>query len=209
MKAHTAILLALLLPLAARADEMLKNTDFADGTSHWSGDGESAAASDAAPSKPGLIVKLRHSWTKVTQGFPGKTGQYTFTMTYSVEPGTSFSTDPNDFRRVVDQLGLTALKSFWITPGQWVVIMIDPAAGRFTFSDINPVTADGAQTITSDFNLDSDGDKKICLGFPPGTGSVTLINVSLKPKTAAPTATPASPATAPQAAPPQAGTGSP
>ena len=86
-----ALLLALALPAVVLADDgdgasknLLKNGDFSSGINHWEGDCHTPDSSSfdptAAAPTSGVVVKLRHAdWTKVTQDFDGKIGEYVAT----------------------------------------------------------------------------------------------------------------------------------
>jgi hypothetical protein len=203
--------LALLLLLAgsatALADDssgnLLQNGDFSSGLSEWEGDCHTFDSSDAdAPpdlsaspttsanpaATQGVFVKLRHDdWTKMTQDFDGKAGQYLLTITYSFASDAKLSTSPDDYANIPASTGMSRFRAFSSTPGKWVVIICDLGAMHFYYWEIPPQAQPGAtgpQTFTTQVRLASDDEEKkaVCLVFPPGEGLVTIKNVSLAPQ---------------------------
>jgi hypothetical protein len=174
-----------------RADDgnVLKNGDFSEGISHWEGDCHTPEnGSDASlTSTPttGVIVKLRGSdWTKVMQDFEGKMGEYLLSITYSVSPDLKFSDRADDYVNVANQLGFSRLSPFDSDPGKWVIIINDVGANHYTFWKIMPKNdASSPQTVTCRVHVDAaQDDLGFYIVFPPGTGAITLKNISLVPK---------------------------
>lgn len=188
-------LFLLLASLQLRADEELKNPDFSDGRSHWEGDGESALAAenaDAAPSltetnvtpASGLLLKLsRRDWTRVTQDFRPLGSSGTLTVVYKFSDGLTFSTDTRDYVNVPALMNFGSFKSFNIKPGTWIALFIESARMEMDYYKVTPQPGTGTQTYKGNVdNLVPREDKTICLAFPPGTGTVTLLHVGLETK---------------------------
>jgi hypothetical protein len=202
MRALLLLLAALFVSISpAFADEgknLLKNGDFSSGISEWEGDCHtpSQTSGDATPtlgdiSSPaaapaaGVVVKLRgHDWTQMKQDFDGKIGEYTMTIVYSLSPDLKFSTSLDDYANIPASTGYSLFRAFSSPPGKWIIIVSDVGAARFTYWTVNSQGAAGQpQTFKSHVHLGSDDSsaKAICLVFPPGSGTVTLQNISIVP----------------------------
>jgi hypothetical protein len=191
---HFVLAFVLLAGVAhVRADDanVLKNGDFSNGINHWEGDchtpDSTSDLSLGSTPTTGVIVKLHGSdWSKVTQDFESKIGEFLLSITYSVSPDLKFSTRPDDYINVPSLLKFSRLKPFDAEPGKWVIIINDLGAMRYTYWQIMPKNdPSAAQTVTCTVHVDSDdGDKGFYLIFPPGDGSITLKNISLVPKLA-------------------------
>lgn len=192
MKTLTLLVLLFGASLAWADDagtNLLKNGDFSSGINHWEGDLESVdtASPDTsggpAPTS-GVIVKLHHDWSKVTQDFAGKIGEYNLMVKYAVSPDIKLSTDQEDYNNVPRQLGYSDLLGFDAHPGQWCLLFVDLAAGHYTYWSIRPqLTGTGTQTVHSHVHVDSDdhNDKVFALVFPPGHGFINLQSITLTP----------------------------
>jgi hypothetical protein len=198
-----ALVFLLAAGLVARADDpnLLQNGDFSSGIAHWEGDCHSPSSTDsdtppdftaspaAATASPGVYIKLRHEdWTKMTQDFDGKIGQYTLTVTYSLSADAKFSTTASDYANIPESTGFSLFRAFSSTPGKWIVIISDLGSARFTYYEASPADQAGStatQTATFPVKLNSgdDAKKAVCLVFPPGEGTVTIKSVTLVPQT--------------------------
>jgi hypothetical protein len=189
------IILASTVPL--QADNLIQNGDFTDGSNHWKGDGKSSsdyandnpsASSDPFTSK-GLIIQLKPDrWTKVAQDFRGDKGtNYTLAITYKVSPDLTWSTKADDYANMVDHLRFEGYEAYTngriaIQVGQFFVWLGDfngTSSDRNEFK-LKPDSGD-TQTIQKMFEgrLTPQGDKMITLAFPPGTGTVVILNVAV------------------------------
>jgi hypothetical protein len=190
MKALAFALLVLGYAFPLRADSWLENGDFADGINHWRGNGRAPA--DMAPDNPmdkpdpftskGLIIPLRHvDWDKVAQDFKGKGASGILTITYMVAPDLTFSTKPEDYVNMPDQIHYDGWQSFDTPPGDWVVFVADFGTSRGTYWTIKPKLGSSApQTFRARVSgLTPLEDKTITLGFPPGSGNLVILNISL------------------------------
>jgi hypothetical protein len=170
----------------ALADDanLLKNGDFSSGIAEWHGDCHSiGSATDDTGATSGIIVKLRsHDWTKVTQDFDGKAGNYLLTVIYTLGAGTTFSQKPEDYSNVSGGLGLGGMSPFASTPSKWVVLISDTGTRHVSGWKVTPrLDTSGTQTLKADVWLNS-GDsfrKGFFLGFPPGEGSINLQSITL------------------------------
>ncbi len=187
--------LALLLSAAfipGRADEQLKNPDFADGRSHWQGDGESVAQANNADATPsfsennattgsGLLLKLSsRDWVKVTQDFRPLAAAGTLTVVYELSDGLTFSTDFDDYKNIPAKIDYANFQSFDILAGKWIMTIFESADTQLKYYAITPKTGTQLQTFKTRIEgLVVRDDKTICIAFPPGRGTVTLHHVGL------------------------------
>jgi len=183
--------LALLLFLAGGSvvladDDALQNGDFSDGITHWEGDVHTAgSSSDDSNSTSGVVVSLRSGdWTKISQIFEGKSGNYILTITYATTPNLTVSDRDEDYKNTTQKMGLAGLPPESTKVGDWVLIMVDTGISRFNYWEIPPVlNGTGVQTIKTQVSLKSDDnhEKAFYLGFPPGSGTINLQSVTLVP----------------------------
>jgi hypothetical protein len=183
------VLVWLCLTSVALADDknLLQNGDFSSGLAHWQGDFDTIqAASSSGPSSAqspttGAVVKLRPTWSKLTQNFSAQMGDYVLTVKYALSPDLKFSSNSKDFGSVPNLIGLTNLGAFGSRIGQWCVIFFDANTLHSTFWRITPSHGSMTQTFTCRVQLDSDNDKEgkvLALAFPVGNGSMNLQNIS-------------------------------
>jgi hypothetical protein len=184
----TLIILACALPL--RADNWLQNGDFVDGITHWYGDGRSPAdfasdnplqGSDPFTSK-GLIIPLKHlDWTKVAQDFKGKLASGVMTITYMVSKDLAFSDKDDDYKNMPDHIGYDGWLAFNTPPGDWIVFVSDFGSSHGTYYEIKPkLGSTDVQTFQAPVRgLTPLQDKTMTLAFPPGTGMIVILSVSL------------------------------
>jgi hypothetical protein len=192
MKILACVLTALALTLTAHADDsnLLQNGDFIDGINHWYGGGRSPAdyASDnpLSASDPftsaGLIMPLRpESWSKVAQDFKGKASTGVLTVTFKVSQDFAFSTKPDDYVNMPDKIGYDGWNAFNTPPGSWVVFISDFGSNHGHYYLLQPKTGTtDPQTVHARVEgLTPFEDKTITLAFPPGTGKIVILNVSV------------------------------
>jgi hypothetical protein len=176
-----------------RADNWIQNGDFADGTiDHWRGNGRSPT--DFANDNPnpldkpdpftskGLIIPLRGAvWDKVQQDFHGKGTTAILTITYMVSPDLVFSTKADDYVDMPQQIHFDGWKPVNTSPGSWILFVADFGSSHGTYWQIEPKLG---KSDPQSFKVKVDGltpleDKTITLAFPPGTGKVVILNVSM------------------------------
>jgi len=189
MRKLAFVLIVFASTITLRADNWLQNGDFSDGITHWHGDARSPA--DFASDNPlqgsdpftsrGLIVPLKHvSWSKVAQDFRGKIASGFLTITYRVSPDLTFSDKADDYTDVPNQLGW-GWKSFNTPPGAWMVFISAMGDTKGTYYKIPPKLGSGTpQTIRLKVNeLTPLEDQTLTFAFPPGNGTVVILNVAL------------------------------
>jgi hypothetical protein len=160
---------------------VLQNGDFANGLTHWDGDCRtlSVATNEVAPGN-GAAIELLAGWAKMTQVFEVQRGRYVFNIVYSLGPGTTFSPEEKEYRKIPAKLGFDALKEFRAKRGEWVVIVTDLKAKRYVHCEVKPLKNDpGEQTLTGELHLDTGDNNTFCLAFPPGNGLITITSISL------------------------------
>jgi len=185
-----SLLLACALPLRA---DILANGSFADGTAHWSGDAH--ASTDW--NNQGITINLDSSkWTKVSQIFNTRENAFDFSITYKTSPDCSFGTSGAKLSigDLADMTGLRFKKAINLKAGTWLLLITDPAALYAQWDMIKPtVGLPNGQTVKGTFpKLAAHEEKTMYIAFPPGQGSITLLNVALTPTdaAAAPSASP-------------------
>jgi hypothetical protein len=172
-------------PLFARAD-ILANENFANGTAHWSGDGH-----DLSNGSPGIIIQLDPSkWTQVSQTFNTRENALDFSVSFQTSSDFSLSTDPNSTIGQIlsvpdlqEMTGTLFKNSIHVKSGSWLLMVVDPAEAMMTFYGIK--TTPGSTDVQTAKNavprLAAHEEKTIFLAFPPGQGTITLLNIVLTP----------------------------
>ncbi len=193
MKALAFSLLVLLLAIPLRADDgdnWIQNGDFSSGIDHWYGGGRSPAdfasdnplaGNDPLTSK-GLIIPLHdQTWVKVAQDFKGKVSSGILTITYKVSKDFAFSTKSEDYVNMPDKIGYDGWKAFDTPPGTWVVFLSDFGSNHGEYYELAPKGAPGeVQTYRAKIKgMTPFEDKTITLAFPPGTGMLVVLSVSM------------------------------
>lgn len=194
MRLKWIMFLTFVFALPLRADtNWVQNGDFADGSDHWRGNGRSPAEyaidNNQSPlDKPdpfvskGLILPLRGAdWDKVQQDFKGQGTIGVLTITYMLSPSLTFSTDSTNYTNIPDALHIDGWQPFGVTPGNWVVFITDFGTNSGTYFYIKPKLGIAEpQTIRIAVrNLTPFSDKTITIGFPPGSGTLVLLGVSI------------------------------
>jgi len=167
---------------ASKADEALKNGDFSEGINHWSGDGEDVAQAAPDLATKGMIIKLDSSeWTKAAQDFIPIGTDFNFSITYELSADTRFSDAKGDYKNVPGHIGYGLWKPFKIPKGDWMMMISDFGETiKGHYFPIKPRTGTDAQTVQFTVSsLENREQKTITLAFPPGHGSVIILNVSL------------------------------
>ena len=170
---------------------MIQNGNFADGTTHWHGDGRTPAdlAADNPLATPdpslskGMIIPLKATqWTKIAQDVNIKSPDAQLTITFQFSPGLTFSNKPDDYTGVPAHLGW-GWKPFSGPPGAWMIDITDSEGihGTHGFVNPDPKAKPGAPETyrTNMSKLYTGSGTALTLAFPPGTGTVTILSVSL------------------------------
>jgi len=175
-----------------QADDILKNSDFTDGALNWHGDGRSPAdlkPADAldtsAPNygDKGLIIVLKpRNWTKIVQEFKSDTATVHLNISYQLAPNTVFSTKEEDYKNVPNKIDFNGWLPFNGKVGSWMVMLSDFAKERIFYNSVeSSANPTAPQNFSCSYNsLIPEDEKTLCLAFPPGTGAVILLHVSLE-----------------------------
>lgn len=177
-----------------RADNLLQNGDFSDGDTHWQGDGKTprayaegnpAALTDSLTSK-GLIVTLNSTaWTRVFQSFPSDKGtQYSIVVTYKLSPNLTLSKDVADYAEISKRIQIPGFEDFGsigVQPGQFYGTIGDPSSTTIAMEVFSPkLGSSEVQTYQHTYPPIPASEKKtVALAFPPGTGFIVLLNISV------------------------------
>jgi hypothetical protein len=185
------LVLACLVPLRA---DILVNSDFTDGRAHWKGDAQPLDMSDlSSPTTPaGVTITLKKDkWTKLYQVFTTKEKKLRYSVTfklssdYSVEEETSDGSSGGMMSPSPGLNDIEGMYPLYLSPwrAKWVIVPYDIGEGSSTYIFLTPdLQKPDAQTLTGTIRgFNGDDEKILLLAFPPGEGSVTLLNLSLLP----------------------------
>jgi hypothetical protein len=183
------LLVAGLAALPLHATNFILNSDFTDGVGHWYGDGRTPEdfardnnlqTPDAFYSK-GVILPLKDvAWTKFAQDFQGNIEGGTITIAYKLSPNCTFSDKPEYYENVPHQINYDGWKKFGINPGKWMLFIADFGSAHGTYWPLKAKTGSDVQAMRFKITgLTAHEDKTITLAFPPGTGSVVLLHISV------------------------------
>jgi len=181
MKTLRFALLVLACTLPLRAD-ILANGSFADGTAHWRGDAHNLSDGSA-----GIIIQLNPSkWTQVYQTFNTKEDALDFSVSFQTSSDFSLLTDPVMTVPNLEEItGTPFHRGINLNSNSWLLMIVDPAEALMTYFKIKikPGSTD-VQTATNAIpRLAAHEEKTIFLAFPPGEGTITLLNIILTPTT--------------------------
>ena len=186
------ILLLGLCLASAKANDILANGDFTDGKAHWKGDvfDSSADTSSSPTDAQGLTVQLNGSkWTKVFQIFNTRESALDFSLTYKTSSDCSFKPVTQlTIADLFDVIGLRFVESLNTRPGNILIMMVDPAQNMMRYTEAKAVLGSpDPQAIKGTIpELVAHEEKTLYITLPPGTGTVTLLNVALNPSNATP-----------------------
>ncbi len=177
----------------ARSDDVLKNSDFEDGAVDWHGEGRTPAdlKQEAALDTPpdygdkGLVMVLKpHTWIKIVQEFKTPSSSVTLNVTYKLAANTVFSDKKEDYQNVPHAIGFDGWLPFNGKQGGFMTMLSDFAKSRIFYDTVMPkADSTDPQTFrTTISSLIPEDEKTLCLCFPPGTGAVILLHVSLDTK---------------------------
>jgi hypothetical protein len=175
--------LAVAKPLA-QADDIIANGDFADGKTHWHGDGD-------APDTGGkLVITLKpDKWTVTSQIFSAESRELQLKITYTLSDDCSLKVKrtsdtlvaPLTSEALMDATGVeNHISDVMMYPNyQWLVLLVGNGYSRGTHPVLintkeNPATYTTMLSDSRGFN-----DEELCLAFPPGTGTVTITRVEM------------------------------
>lgn len=194
LPAMKRLLLVLFIAISTQqlwADNWLQNGDFSDGINSWQGDGRSLSEYISAnpTNRPenlpndGMVIELKSDkWTKVSQDFNGTESNGVMTIAYMLSNDFAFSNDPADYKNIPKKIDYEAWKAFKIPPGNLLVFLSDFGKSLGTYYPFKPLSPGKAatQTLSAKVNgMTPNEDKTITLAFPPGTGLIILLSVSI------------------------------
>jgi len=183
MKALVFVLFGVGLAAVHADNNLLQNGDFSSGLAHWYGNIQALADVPEAgvSNNNGGVVKLKSSdWTKVTQDFEVKPGVYKLHVTFMVSPDTQFSTQITDYMNVPAKIGFSNEHPSDARVRQWVIAVADSDALSSIFWRVNTAKNPGPQSYTFTIRgINFSNRQTLILAFPPGTGFITLTQVSL------------------------------
>jgi hypothetical protein len=194
MKLIRFTLLILACMSSLQADSLLQNGDFSDGSNHWLGDGKTpdeyaqdnlSAASDPLTSK-GLIIPLKEDyWSKVTQDFKGdKSEHYVTTVVYKVSPDLSVSSKPDDYADLNSHIHIDGYDGYGpinLKVGHFfdMIFEVDGATSVYEMFAPKLGSSDSQTYVHPCPPLPDSGNKRLILAFPPGKGTIVILNVSV------------------------------
>jgi len=182
---------AALLPLAAHAGDILLNSDFRDGKTHWHGAGEE-------PTNMGgkILVKLDpQKWSVIYQNLNEKSSALQLTIIYTLsadctlQPSSRNSVAVLTDRDLNSAVGLENVFGSISVTGSAVGVAFVVSDGSLlgstsiepSMNDSRYAAATARHTFTGPLlsNVDNFQRSEFCLAFPPGEGTVTLVKVAL------------------------------
>jgi len=185
------VLLLVTCAVPLEAADILVNSNFAEGRAHWLGDAQDLDDSSQADlttgnsSSSGVVINLKtDKWTKICQAFDVRDELLYYSITFKLSadykiasPSDNLSSRP-DFSDIPGMGSSGALQeSLW-------AFFIRGADGNPTGYG-NSLHVDASkpspQTVTGETPVPAVGRAYFLVAFPPGEGSITLLNISLSP----------------------------
>jgi hypothetical protein len=163
--------------------------------------------SDPASSAKGIVVELHSGgWTKVVQeirGYKsnGRASQLMLTIVYQTSPDFKLSTHDSDYVHIGAELGFEGA-SLTVQQGQLIAFIDEVPQNRVSASSSGgytnytvysdpisgasflPSTEAKQHTFTSPISVphaNPDSYPSFCLGLPPGSGTITILKISVAP----------------------------
>ena len=174
-------------PLHADQD-ILVNSNFADGRAHWKGDAEDADSSDVTnlgePSSTdsgSAIIKLNSDkWTKLYQVFIPREKKLFYTITFQLSNDYKLPSQNNSDTSAADFTDVEAIGTQWTLAEQYWSLIV--TGGMTATQSLQPDLSKKGQkqTLTGRITDLTPGVESVFLiAFPPGKGNVTFYAVSL------------------------------
>jgi len=183
MKPLLLLLLLAVWVTPANANDILANGNFSDGSAHWQGD--RATDSDS----PDLVIPLKHdTWTKIYQVFHSSDSALKVHVTYTLsadctflpQNGTAGFALTDGVLKDITGLHVPNVGTTLIPVGGFLSVIVDLSKPLVFSSILGGKVSTDSQTASGFFyDLNPHEEKTFYLAFPPGTGTVTLTNVSL------------------------------
>ena len=177
-----------LWPLHADQD-ILVNSNFADGRAHWKGDAQDPDAGDVATlgepssgdSGGSAIIKLNSDkWTKLYQVFVPREKKLFYTITFQLSGDYKLPSQNNSDTSMADFGDVDAINAQWTLPEQyWSLIVTGGMTPQLALQpDLSKKNK--KQTLSGRLTDLSPGLESVFLiAFPPGNGTVTFYTVAL------------------------------
>lgn len=175
--------MASLIPVQAD-NNLLQNGDFSNGITHWNGNVQTPVAAEIPEVTSGAIIKLRHhDWTLVHQSFRIKAGNYILKVVFMPSSDFHFSNQYPDYMNLKAKLDYPDPN---VSPdaeiGQWAIVITDFSAATSIYWTTDLVKPPSQQSQTFSIKgIDFTHEQALTIAFPPGSGYITLQQISLVP----------------------------
>ncbi len=185
--AFALLVFALMVPLWA---DILVNGNFADGRAHWKGDAqEPDTGGDLTNPNPqgGVVINLKKDkWSKIYQTFSTHEKKLHYSITFTLSSDYQPDRDQPQSSGFAETPGLDDIEGVPIYyargQGSWMGIIAQTGRGSWSFRLRPDANKTDAQTLSGTIEgaTDENDDMTVVFAFPPGSGSITLTNISLK-----------------------------
>ena len=183
-------------PITPQIDRnnLVQNGDFSKGKYGWSGDGQPLAdflrynprfMSTNLPAN-GLVIELSsRNWTKLCQRINGdEKSNYVLKMKYTLFPGTTISTLPEDYKDLIGHTQISEWKGFNtlnLSPGEFFDTIKDVSDEKGFYEKYSPnLSSTEEQTYEHDVPpLPPSVRKIVAVAFPPGKGFVLIKSITV------------------------------
>ncbi len=199
-----AVSLAFIAPL--KADNILANSDFSDGSANWKGDGKDASSVDMTDigtsldnsgAAKGMIVTLDPKrWKMISQTFETSEKALDFSMTYKTTSDFSEGAVPGGLGitmilQTMLKIPLQSNNGFGFPPNMQqrpgasssaLVAIADLDQNVVIYSPVSANLSTDSTTNSTRLNgLLEHAEKTLYVLFPPGSGSITFSSITLSP----------------------------
>ncbi len=182
------LLLSCLLPLQADSSEFIANSTFADGRAHWKGDPQEPDAAlgsvdvSSNGSSGSVVINLKKDkWTKIYQIVTVRAKHLDYTVKFVLSDDYKLSAKSGDDMSQADFGDVPGINWTWsLAENEWALIL---SGGSWGQKYLTPDTTKGKeQTLSGRMSGDlTQGQEAVFLiAFPPGQGSITFHQISLK-----------------------------
>ena len=175
-------------------NNLVQNGDFSKGKNGWSGDGQPLAdflrynprfMSTNLPAN-GLVIELSsRNWTKLCQRINGdEKSNYVLKMKYSLFPGITISTLPDDYKDLIGHTQISEWEGFNslnLSPGEFFDTIKDVSDNKGFYEKYSPnLSSTEEQTYEHDVPpLPPSVRKIVAVAFPPGKGFVLIKSITV------------------------------
>ncbi|MCE0521419.1 MAG: hypothetical protein LV480_00735 [Methylacidiphilales bacterium] len=180
---------------SVNAAPILINSDFAEGRAHWKGDAKDLDNSGQVDlttgnsTTPGVIITLKKDkWTRIYQAFSVRNGKLYYSITFKLSPDYKIAVPTGNNNNASSAPDVSDIPYMWtesMSEYGWAMLVVENVWGMQAraseFFQPDP-RKPSPQTLTGRLNeLNVGPDATFVLFFPPGQGSITLLNISLSP----------------------------